>query len=148
MGGLGLSGGVLEAEQLGEALIAVINDAPISVLDQYAAGRRETFLDFISPKATAYFTWMKERGPLQRARDLGMFEQAGTDRAVMRQFLLDFEKLNGRRSRSITTWISLLTGASSLTLHRVVQSISRGALASLQSAKFAQKRLFRATSLE
>jgi hypothetical protein len=26
-----------------------------------------------------------------------MFEHAGTDRSVMRQFLLDFEKLNGRR---------------------------------------------------
>jgi 2-polyprenyl-6-methoxyphenol hydroxylase-like FAD-dependent oxidoreductase len=149
MGGLGLSGGVLEAEHLAEALICVINhDAPISVLDEYAVGRRKAFLEFTSPAATAYFTWMKERGPIQRARDLAMFEQAGTDRSVMREFLLDFEKLNGRRSRSITTWISLLTGLSKRLLHPVVQSISRSAVASLQSAKLAHKRLFRAVSLE
>ena len=37
MGGLGLSGGVLDAEHLGEALIAVMKQsAPLSVLDDYA----------------------------------------------------------------------------------------------------------------
>jgi hypothetical protein len=40
---------------------------------------------------------MKESDPAQRARDTAMLEHAGTDRAVMRKILLDFEKLNGRR---------------------------------------------------
>jgi 2-polyprenyl-6-methoxyphenol hydroxylase-like FAD-dependent oxidoreductase len=149
MGGLGLSGGVLESEQLADALIAVVtNEAPLSVLGEYAAERRNAFLEFTSPNATAWFTWMKERGPLQRARDLAMFEQAGTDFAVMRQFLLDFDKLNGRRSRSVTSRIHRLTSASSLSLRRAIQSIARCALASVQSTRLAPKRLFRATSLE
>ncbi|WP_322617573.1 NAD(P)/FAD-dependent oxidoreductase [Pseudomonas sp. BIC9C] len=98
MGGLGLSGGVLDAEHLAEALIAVIkNGASTKTLDEYSIDRRKVFLEFTSPTATANFTWMKESDPAQRARDVAMFEHAGTDRSVMRQFLLDFEKLNGRR---------------------------------------------------
>ncbi|MBV6822034.1 NAD(P)/FAD-dependent oxidoreductase [Pseudomonas sp. PD9R] len=98
MGGLGLSGGVLDAEHLAEALIAVIkNGASTKTLDEYSIDRRKVFLEFTSPTATANFTWMKESDPGQRARDVAMFEHAGTDRSVMRQFLLDFEKLNGRR---------------------------------------------------
>lgn len=98
MGGLGLSGGVLDAEHLAEALIAVIkNGASTKTLDEYSIDRRKVFLEFTSPTATANFTWMKESDPAQRARDVAMFQHAGTDRTVMRQFLLDFEKLNGRR---------------------------------------------------
>jgi 2-polyprenyl-6-methoxyphenol hydroxylase-like FAD-dependent oxidoreductase len=98
MGGLGLSGGVLDAEHLAEALIAVIkNGASTKTLDEYSIDRRKVFLEFTSPTATANFTWMKESDPAQRARDVAMFQHAGADRSVMRQFLLDFEKLNGRR---------------------------------------------------
>lgn len=98
MGGLGLSGGVLDAEHLAEALIAVIkNGASTKTLDEYSIDRRKVFLEFTSPTATANFTWMKESDPAQRARDVAMFQHAGADRTVMRQFLLDFEKLNGRR---------------------------------------------------
>jgi 2-polyprenyl-6-methoxyphenol hydroxylase-like FAD-dependent oxidoreductase len=98
MGGLGLSGGVLDAEHLGEALIAVIKEsAPMSVLDEYANDRRKVFLEFTSPTATANFTWMKERDPAQRARDTEMLIKVGSDREQMRGMLNDFERLNGRR---------------------------------------------------
>ncbi|MGV8919672.1 MAG: FAD-dependent oxidoreductase [Pseudomonas sp.] len=141
MGGLGLSGGVLDAQQLAQALIAVINTgAAQTVLDDYAAERRKAYLDFISPTATAYFTWMKERGPLQRARDLAMFEQAGSDRSVMRQFLLDFNKLNGRRSRSITTSIGLLSGVGKRMFRHAVRSISRALRVLLPTARFDRQR--------
>jgi 3-(3-hydroxy-phenyl)propionate hydroxylase len=98
MGGLGLSGGVLDAEHLATALISVIKDsAPVKVLDDYAVDRRKVFLEFTSPTATANFTWMKESDPANRARDTAMMAQAGTDRAAMRELLLTFEKLNGSR---------------------------------------------------
>lgn len=98
MGGLGLSGGVLDAEHLAEALIRVIKDGgSTKVLDEYSVDRRKVFLEFTSPTATANFTWMKESDPAQRAKDVAMFEKAGTDLKIMRDFLLDFEKLNGRR---------------------------------------------------
>ncbi|WP_077046181.1 NAD(P)/FAD-dependent oxidoreductase [Pseudomonas sp. KK4] len=98
MGGLGLSGGVLDAEHLAEALIRVIKDGDSTkVLDEYSVDRRKVFLEFTSPTATANFTWMKESDPAQRAKDVAMFEKAGTDLKIMRDFLLDFEKLNGRR---------------------------------------------------
>ncbi|EKS70313.1 MULTISPECIES: FAD-dependent monooxygenase [unclassified Caballeronia] len=96
MGGLGLSGGVLDAEHLARALISVVNDsAPVKVLDDYSVDRRKVFLEFTSPTATQNFNWMKESDPAQRARDTELLTHAGTDRAVMREVLLSFEKLNG-----------------------------------------------------
>lgn len=98
MGGLGLSGGVLDAEHLAKALISIIKDsAPVKVLDDYAIDRRKVFLEFTSPTATANFTWMKESDPANRARDTAMLELAGSDRVAMREVLLSYDKLNGMR---------------------------------------------------
>ncbi|WP_322617579.1 NAD(P)/FAD-dependent oxidoreductase [Pseudomonas sp. BIC9C] len=149
MGGLGLSGGVQDALQLGEALIAIINEsAGPSVLDKYSLSRKNAFLAFTSKASTPYFTWMKENGRIQRTRDLAMLENAVTDRSVMRQFLLEFEKLNGRRSRSITSWISLVRDVLKQRLLHTVKSISRFSGASLQRLKSSLKRSFREISLE
>lgn len=136
MGGLGLSGAVLEAEQLADALIAVANDeAAIGALDQFAARRRNTFLELTSANASAYFTAMKESGPIQRSRDLTMLEKAGNDRSLMRRILLDFDKLNGQRSRSITAWGRRVTGSSRWFAQRTVRATSRSALALVSVVK-------------
>lgn len=55
IGGLGLTGGFLDAFVLSEALAAVIaGSADETVLDAYAQLRRRVFLDIVSPQATAY----------------------------------------------------------------------------------------------
>jgi 3-(3-hydroxy-phenyl)propionate hydroxylase len=145
MGGLGLSGAVLEAEQLADALIAGVDEGTaIGALDQFAARRRNTFLEFTSSNASAYFTAMKESGPIQRTRDLAMLEKAGNDRSLMRRILLDFDKLNGQRSRSITAWGRRVTGSSRWFARRTVRATSKSALALVNVVKH---RLAKARSL-
>ncbi|WP_325948300.1 FAD-dependent oxidoreductase [Pseudomonas putida] len=125
MGGLGLSGGVQDASLLGQALIAIINEnAAPSVLDEYSLSRRKAFTAFTSKASTPWFTWMKEGGRIQRARDLALLEKAGTDRAVMREFLLDFEQFNGRRSRSLTSRVKLIGEVVKQSLHHALRSTS------------------------
>ncbi|AET95548.1 hypothetical protein BSFA1_81620 (plasmid) [Burkholderia sp. SFA1] len=144
IGGLGLCGGVLDAEHLAAALIAVIKDsASKRVLDKYACERKRVFLDFTSPTATANFNWMKESDPAARARDTAMLQNAGTDRVVMREMLLSFDKLNGvpRTSKKV------LSPETESKIRRFVDSICTGVLNSLRCLKPTSRRLFRAQSL-
>lgn len=149
MGGFGLSGGVLEAVHLGQALIATINgNASDSVLDEYSDNRKKAYQDFTSPTATEFFVWMKENGPVQRARDRAMFEKARTDRTVMRQFLLEFEKMNGRRSRSVSAYISLMAYALKRQSNRLVKYLSDSVIVPLRPPKLFRKKLSGSISLE
>jgi len=53
-GGLGLTGGLLDAAALADALIAVFRkEAPESILDKYAELRRQIFLDIVNPTSQA-----------------------------------------------------------------------------------------------
>ena len=53
-GGLGLTGGLLDAGSLGDALIAVLNDrVPEGILDKYAEVRRDIFLNNTNPMSQA-----------------------------------------------------------------------------------------------
>lgn len=149
MGGMGLSGGILEAVSLGDALIAIINEsASDSVLDEYSDNRIKAFQDFTSPTSSAFSVWMKECGPVQRSRDLAMFGKAGTDRCVMRQFLLEFEKINGRRSCSWSSRISLMTYAIKQQFNRITKRVATFGTLPLRSPRFCRKRLAGSISLE
>ncbi|WP_235366279.1 FAD-dependent oxidoreductase [Caballeronia zhejiangensis] len=143
IGGLGLSGGVLDAEHLATALIAVIKEsASKRVLDKYAAERRRVFLDFTSPTATANFNWMKESDPAKRAQDTAMLQSATADRAVMREMLLNFEKLNGvpRPSRLCAPEVGS-------NIRKFVESMSVRVMTSLRRLKPNFWKTFRAESL-
>lgn len=149
IGGLGLSGGVLDAEQLADALITVFkDDTAVGVLDQFAVRRRNVFLESTASKATAYFTSMKESGPVQRARDLALLENAGSDHALMRRILLDFDKLNGRRSRSITLWGKRITGTSKRFAHRTVRATVKSVAGLMQSVGVVGQRWTRGVRLD
>lgn len=149
MGGLGLSGGVLEAAELGEALIDLIQGQAVDrVLDEYSVKRRQAFQAFTSPTSGRSFPWMKERGPFQRVRDVAMIKKAGTDRAMMRQWLLEFERLNSRRSRSITSGAIALSRALKQQVNRIFRWLSRPAVALGFSIKFVGKRQARTVPLE
>ncbi|KAJ9296499.1 hypothetical protein DTO271G3_5197 [Paecilomyces variotii] len=63
-GGLGLTGGLLDAGALGDALIATINDkAPESILDRYSQVRRDIFLKVIDPTSQANIRRLYENDP-------------------------------------------------------------------------------------
>jgi len=77
-GGLGLTGGVIDADMLSDALGAVIEGrADESVLDFYARERRRVFLEIVSPMSTNFKRLLSEKDPEQRARDKrDMFAEA------------------------------------------------------------------------
>jgi 2-polyprenyl-6-methoxyphenol hydroxylase-like FAD-dependent oxidoreductase len=85
-GGLGLTGGVLDADMLSDALGAVITGrAREDVLDFYAAERRRVFLKVTSPMSTNFKRLLSEPDPVRRAADkAGMFAQAGHGHADVR----------------------------------------------------------------
>jgi 2-polyprenyl-6-methoxyphenol hydroxylase-like FAD-dependent oxidoreductase len=78
-GGLGLTGGVIDADALSDALGAVIRGrADESVLDFYSQERRRVFVEVTSPMSTNFKRLLSEPDPVRRAEDkAGMFAQAG-----------------------------------------------------------------------
>ncbi|KAL2221986.1 hypothetical protein M432DRAFT_204102 [Thermoascus aurantiacus ATCC 26904] len=63
-GGLGLTGGLLDAGALADALIARINDNyPDSILDKYAQVRRDVFLNIVDPISQANLRRLFESDP-------------------------------------------------------------------------------------
>lgn len=78
-GGLGLTGGVLDADALSDALGAVVNGrADDSVLDFYSEERRRVFLEVASPLSVNFKRMLSESDPAKRAEDkANMYDQAG-----------------------------------------------------------------------
>lgn len=69
-GGLGLTGGVLDADALSDTLGAVIaGRAGEDVLDFYSAERRRVFLEVASPLSANFKRLLSEADPARRARD-------------------------------------------------------------------------------
>lgn len=69
-GGLGLTGGVLDADVLSDALGAVIaGRADEAVLDFYAEERRRVFREVTSPMASNFKRMLSESDPEKRAED-------------------------------------------------------------------------------
>jgi 2-polyprenyl-6-methoxyphenol hydroxylase-like FAD-dependent oxidoreductase len=63
-GGLGLTGGLLDAASLADALTAHINERlPESILDTYATIRREVFLKLVNPTSQANKRRLHESDP-------------------------------------------------------------------------------------
>ncbi|HTM96002.1 MAG TPA: FAD-dependent oxidoreductase [Croceibacterium sp.] len=69
-GGLGLTGGVLDADMLSDALGAVIaGRADEKLLDFYAGERRRVFVEVTSPMSANFKRMLSERDPAQRTAD-------------------------------------------------------------------------------
>lgn len=69
-GGLGLTGGVLDADMLSDALGAVIEGrAGEELLDFYAAERRRVFLEVTSPMSANFKRLLSESDPARRQAD-------------------------------------------------------------------------------
>lgn len=69
-GGLGLTGGVIDADALADTLGAVIaRQADERVLDFYAAERRRVFVEVTSPMSSNFKRLLSEADPVRRAQD-------------------------------------------------------------------------------
>lgn len=96
-GGLGLTGGVIDADCLSDGLGAVIaGRADERVLDFYAEERRRVFIEVTSPMSSNFKRLLSEPDPVRRAADkAGMFDQAGHGHSDVRASSLA-ELIKGR----------------------------------------------------
>ena len=79
-GGMGLTGGIIDAAALIEVLTAVCaRRAPESVLDFYAAERRRVFLEVSSPIATDFKRRMSEKDMDRQRADFEEFRRQAED---------------------------------------------------------------------
>jgi 2-polyprenyl-6-methoxyphenol hydroxylase-like FAD-dependent oxidoreductase len=97
IGGLGLTGGLLDALSLSEAMIAVIGGhRREDVLDAWARERRRVFLKVTAPTAKENRRRVSERDPDRRRADAERLQRLTTDRELARQALLGVNQLVGR----------------------------------------------------
>lgn len=100
IGGLGLTGGLLDAFPLSEALIAVIEGRqPEAVLDAWAAERRRVFLEVTVPVATENRRRVSERDPEKKRADEARLQKLTIDREAARQALLGVFRLVGNHPK-------------------------------------------------
>lgn len=98
IGGLGLTGGLLDAAALGEALAAVLQgSAPEAILDHYAAERRRVFLEVVSPAARENKRRLMESDPKRRRADQERLRRLGEDPDFAREVLLFTQNMVGAR---------------------------------------------------
>jgi len=96
IGGLGLTGGLLDAFPLSDALVAVIEGrAPDSALDAWATERRRVFLEVTAPTATENRRRVSERDPTKKRADEARLHNLTVDREAARQALLGVFRLVG-----------------------------------------------------
>lgn len=97
VGGLGLTGGILDAVPLGEALTAVIRgERGDEVLDAWAFERRRVFLEVTAPTAKENRRRISERDPERRKADYERLRRLTEDPAAAREALLGVFQLVGR----------------------------------------------------
>lgn len=97
IGGLGLTGGLLDAVPLADALAAVINgQRGEEVLDAWAHERRRVFLEVTAPTAQENRRRIGERDPERRREDAERLRRLSEDPAAAREALLNVFRLVGR----------------------------------------------------
>ncbi len=97
IGGLGLTGGLLDAVALGDALVSVIvHGAADSLLDDYATERREIFTGYTSPTTTENKRRLAEADPARQAVDRERMQRIAQDPKLQEDLLLATNRLKGR----------------------------------------------------
>jgi 2-polyprenyl-6-methoxyphenol hydroxylase-like FAD-dependent oxidoreductase len=97
IGGLGLTGGLLDAVALGDALVSVIvHGVADTLLDEYAAERREIFASYTSPTTTENKRRLAEADSERRAADRARFQKIQEDPKLQEALLLATDRLRGK----------------------------------------------------
>jgi 3-(3-hydroxy-phenyl)propionate hydroxylase len=103
-GGMGVNGGLHDAFELSEALVAILqHGAPLERLDLYDRRRRTIARDEILSQADVNRRRMRERDPARRRELLAGLQAICADRERLRAHLLRSSMIEGlRRARAIT----------------------------------------------
>jgi 2-polyprenyl-6-methoxyphenol hydroxylase-like FAD-dependent oxidoreductase len=97
IGGLGLTGGLIDCTSLADALFAVIEGrCDPHVLDAWAAERRRVFVEITAPMARENRRRVSERDPERRRVDRERLRSFSDDREAARAALLSVFRLIGR----------------------------------------------------
>ncbi|MCK8647122.1 FAD-dependent oxidoreductase [Mycobacterium colombiense] len=100
IGGLGLTGGVMDAILLGEALSAVIaGESGEERIQHYAQERRRVYIEFTSPTAREMKRKISETDPARKRADLEWFAKLGVDQDITRRFATATRGLQGNPFR-------------------------------------------------
>jgi 3-(3-hydroxy-phenyl)propionate hydroxylase len=96
-GGMGMNGGVHDAWDLADRIIAVANGADRAILDGYERSRRPIARDDIVAQADANRARMNATDPNERAEHLARLKAIAGDPAKARDFLLRSSMIEGLR---------------------------------------------------
>ena len=104
IGGMGLNGGIQDAVNLCEKLLAVLLDgAPERLLDLYSLKRRTVAIEFVQEQSIANKKRLEERDPEVRKRNLDELAAIAADKERTRAFLLRTSMIaSQRRAAAIT----------------------------------------------
>ncbi len=104
IGGMGLNGGLQDAANLADKLVAVIlNGAPDSLLDLYDKQRRTVTNEFVQAQTIANKKRLEARDPETRRQNFAELAESAADPVKAREFLLKTAMISmQRRAASIT----------------------------------------------
>lgn len=98
IGGMGLNGGVQDAANLSEKLVAILLDgASDRQLDLYDRQRRAVAVEFVQQQSIENKKRLEERDPEIRAKNLAELRDIAADPARARQFLLRTSMITSQR---------------------------------------------------
>jgi 3-(3-hydroxy-phenyl)propionate hydroxylase len=104
IGGMGLNGGIQDADNLCEKLAQVLLDAaPDKVLGLYSRQRRAVAVEFVQEQSIANKKRLEARKPEARARNLGELREIAADPVRARQFLLRSSMLTSQKRAATMT---------------------------------------------
>jgi 3-(3-hydroxy-phenyl)propionate hydroxylase len=102
-GGMGMNGGIHDAFNLCEKLIAILEDgADVSILDRYERQRRPIAEEEIIQQAHKNRTRMQERDPARRRTMLDELRRTIDDPAKLKAYLLKSSMIEGLRRAAAT----------------------------------------------
>lgn len=101
-GGFGLNGGLHDAFNLTDQIIAVANGGDVSLFDRYTRQRRTAAVEDIQSTSDVNYRRHREKDPEKRRELLKDLQAIAADRDRHRAFLLDNSLINSlRRSRAV-----------------------------------------------
>ena len=99
LGGMGMNGGLHDAFNLGDKLVAILRgDAGEEALDRYDRQRRRIALDFVQEHTIRNKRLMEEHDPQQQQRRQAEFMRIAADPAESRAFLMKTSMIDSLRA--------------------------------------------------
>lgn len=100
LGGMGMNGGIHDAFNLAEKLVAVIKgERPPAELDAYERERRPVALEYVNTVSTANKRNLEARDPEEQRRWREDMTRAASDPQLAREYLLKISMINSLRRR-------------------------------------------------